>query len=342
MANAPSTDNYVLGKGVIFFNELLNNVYQGERDLGNAPTFSMNIALDKVEHFSSRGGLGKKDKSVISKVTPGIAFSLDEINMDNFSMLALGDVSSVAQAASVISAEAAVVHVGLRGELAKRNLGMLYAIPFENGTVIAVPGEIVTGSITGATATVVYVDGTVATGTIYGYMSAPTVPFTQDDVLTGSIAAAAEVLGSTAGVVASTSYGYAVVTDATGTTVQAANDAQFDATLKDAVIGRIKWSDTPVDVADGESVLVNYYALAITYDVISAFTKTVVEGFLRFVSDNAAGAQKELKIWRVSITPTGDTAMIGENWSTLGFQGEVLSDMTNHPDSPYMDIIKLT
>jgi len=57
------------------------------------------------------------------------------------------------------------------------------------------------------------------------------------------------------------------------------------------------------------------------------------------VSDNPAGTQQELEIWRCSLTPTGDTAMIGDDWSTLGFVGEVLKDATNHPNSPYMNII---
>ena len=31
--------------------------------------------------------------------------------------------------------------------------------------------------------------------------------------------------------------------------------------------------------------------------------------------------------------------MIGEDWSTLSFVGEVLKDDTNHPTSPYLNVI---
>jgi len=31
--------------------------------------------------------------------------------------------------------------------------------------------------------------------------------------------------------------------------------------------------------------------------------------------------------------------MIGDDWSTLGFTGEILKDEIGHPDSPYMNIL---
>ena len=69
------------------------------------------------------------------------------------------------------------------------------------------------------------------------------------------------------------------------------------------------------------------------------FANTQVVGKLRFVSDNPAGLQQELVVWSVSLTPSGDTAMIGDDWSTLGFVGEILKDEANHPLSPYANII---
>ena len=63
----PSADNYVLGKGVVYFNmkDPITGLYTGERDLGNAPAFSLNVSTEKLEHYSSRGGLKAKDKQVI-------------------------------------------------------------------------------------------------------------------------------------------------------------------------------------------------------------------------------------------------------------------------------------
>ena len=64
-----------------------------------------------------------------------------------------------------------------------------------------------------------------------------------------------------------------------------------------------------------------------------------MEGRVRFVSDNPAGNNLELEIWRVSLAPEGDTGLISNEWGTISFTGEVLKDETNHPDNPYMEII---
>jgi hypothetical protein len=84
---------------------------------------------------------------------------------------------------------------------------------------------------------------------------------------------------------------------------------------------------------------VTYGYAALTYTNIAAFANTQIIGKLRFVSDNPAGNQQELEAWSVSLVPSGDTAMIGDDWSTLGFTGEILKDETNHPLTPYMNII---
>lgn len=159
MATTPSTDNYTLGKGKITFNDL---------DLGNAPSFNFNVELEKLDHFSSRGGIKSKDLSIISQITPTVSFTLDEINGQNMELLALGKMT------------------------------------------------------------------------------------------------------------------------------------------------------------DG---------------VISAFTETTVKGPLTFTSDNPVGNNMKIEFWNVSLTPSGEVSLIGDDWTTLSFTGEVLkSDDIEHKDSPYGDI----
>ena len=112
--------------------------------------------------------------------------------------------------------------------------------------------------------------------------------------------------------------------------------------MKDGTIGRILINadqDSPSDtIAEGDVLHVTYGYFDTDYTEVQAFAETQVEGVLRFVSDNPAGGQQELEVWRCSLTPSGDTAMIGEDWSTLGFAGEILKDETGHPSSPYMNI----
>jgi hypothetical protein len=267
MAVSPNTDNYTLGKGVVFFNrkDMATKLYTGERDLGNAPAFSFNIALEKLEHFSSRGGLKAKDKEIISQITPGCSFTLDEINKENLSLLTLAELTEIVQATGTVTGEAQTAFLGKRTKL-------------ENRMVSSV---VVTDAATGL---VTYVEGPEGVGN------------------------------------------YQIVTD-----------------LKDEKIGRIyinaDQTGATDQMTDGEAILVDYSMADYTYTEVRAFKETQVEGMLRFVSDNPAGTQQELEIWRCSLTPSGDTAMIGDDWSTLGFTGEILKDEVGHPDSPYMNII---
>ena len=245
-------------KGVVYFDryDFTNTEYMGERDLGNAPAFAFNIALEKLEHFSSRGGLKAKDKEVISQITPGVTFTLDEVNKDNLAMLALGETLTVTQAGATISGEVHEAHPGRRIVLTDRDASSVI--------------------VTGPSGTPTYDHGV-------------------------------------------------------------GNDYLIDTELRDDVIGRILILEGG-SITEGELLEVDYTSAATEWIEIRAFNETIVEGRLRFVSDNPVGTQQELEVWRCSLTPTGDTAMIGDDWSTLGFTGEILKDSTGHPDSPYMTI----
>ena len=334
---SPNTGNYTLGKGVVYLDNknMTTGVYDGERDLGNAPAFTFNIALEKLEHFSSRGGLKAKDKEIISQITPSVRFSLDEINKENLAMLTLGSVEEVTQAAGGAIAEAITAHLGKRSDLAHRELGFSL-LPYDGGTVLFVVGETVTGAA-GATGAVLAVTGDATTGTLT-IATTNAIAFVDDETLTGDAAGAADVNSAT-GAVAGTGNPIVLVQDsANAITYVAGTDYAIEATLKDGMIGRIKVLDGG-SIAEGDILHVTYQYSASTYSVIKAIANTQIEGKLRFVSDNPAGTQQELVIWRCSLTPDGDTAMISDDWSTLSFAGEILKDDVNHPDSPYMNMI---
>ena len=338
MAISPNTDNYTLGKGVVFFDQLISGVYQGERDLGNAPAFTFNIALEKLEHYSSRGGLKAKDKEIISQITPGLAFTLDEINKENIALLTLGSTSVVTQAIGVATEELLAVKLDKRVDLDYRGIEY-WVLPYDTGTFIFVVGEVVTGA-GGASGTVVgLAAGSDATsGTLYIAKSNATA-FVDDEAITGDGTGAAAVASTTGGTLG-TGTPIVLVQDAATNLVTyvAGTDYVIDTTLSDDAIGRIKWLSGGT-VTEGLAVDITYGYSALTYTMISTFANTQVNGKLRFVSDNPAGTQQELEVWSVSLTPSGDTALIGDDWSTLGFTGEILKDETNHPTNPYMQII---
>ncbi len=330
MTISPSTDNYTLGKGVVYFDQLIDSVYQGERDLGNAPAFTFSIALEKLEHYSSRGGLRAKDKEIISQITPAVAFTLDEINKENLALLTLADINEVVQTMGVSTEEVVTVHLDMRSPLDWRAI-TTYTLAYDTGTVIFVVGEVVSGA-TGV-GTVLAVTGDSTSGTLT--IALTTAGFVDAEAITGDGSGAALAVGVET--IVTTTPTILVQDDADSITYVAGTDYVIETTLKDDSIGRIKFLSGGT-VVEGEEVHITYGYGATTYYEIQAFKNTQVEGRLRFVSDNPAGGDQELEIWSTSLAPSGDTAMIGDDWSTLGFTGEILKDESGHPDSPYMDI----
>ena len=332
-ASSPSTDNYTLGKGIVYFDKknATTGLYEGERDLGNAPAFSFSIAVEKLEHYSSRGGLRTKDKEIISELTPSVAFTLDEVTKENLALLTLASLNDVTQSAGVATAEEVTAHMDLRSSLAYRNIGTTYTLGYDGGTVLFVPGETVSG-VTGE-GIVLSVTGDATSGTLVLLLT--TAGFVDDESLTGDVAGAADADGTeTASTVKN-----ALVQDSGGTTTYTlGTDYTIDTALKDDTIGRIFFIDGGA-ITEGDTIEVTYAYDAATYTEVQAFAESEIEGRLRFVSDNPAGNDQELEIWRVSLTPSGDTAMIGDDWSTLAFTGEVLKDETGHPSSPYANFI---
>jgi hypothetical protein len=86
IGTAPDPDNYVLGRGKCSFTPKGGT----KRDLGNAPALTVSVAIQWLEHFSSRGGLKVKDKRVAMQLTPTISFTLDEPVGDNLALTFLG------------------------------------------------------------------------------------------------------------------------------------------------------------------------------------------------------------------------------------------------------------
>lgn len=324
----PSTDNYTLGKGIVYFNKKeTGGTYKGERDLGNAPEFKFSVDLTALEHYSSRGGLRAKDKKIISEVTPAIAFTLDEITDENLALLTLGEVESVNQAIADFADTLASVYQDRYRELSKRAVG-IFVLPIDNEVGAGFDiGETVTGGTSAATGVVALV----LTDQLY-LVTVTGGPFQDDEVITGGTSATTADVNDVAG--GAVQSGVLAVTDSTATTQYiAGTDYEVDAT-----VGRIKVL-TSGSILDASDILVTGSCEVYVYQKVKALATSELEGAIRFVSDNPVGNNMELVLHRVSLTPAGDTAMIGEDWSTLGFEGEVLKDETGHPTSPYFDII---
>jgi hypothetical protein len=91
MATAPSIANYSLGKGILQFDRFdSDGLPTGLADLGNAPAFSIQPTVETLEHFSSREGIKKKDKTVIVSAGLSVKFTLDEMSAKNLALAMMG------------------------------------------------------------------------------------------------------------------------------------------------------------------------------------------------------------------------------------------------------------
>jgi hypothetical protein len=119
-------------------------------------------------------------------------------------------------------------------------------------------------------------------------------------------------------------------------------------------------SRTGTKTKDKEVVIETGYTLTFDLDEVSIYNlKVYVKGTtsenkiyanqsldrefaIRFVTDNPAGPNETWYFWRVTLSPNGPFSLIGDEWSTLSFTGEGLSDTVNHSASPYFDIYFVT
>jgi len=334
MPISPHADNYTLGRGVVYFDKKITAThYEGERDLGNATTFAVALAIEKLEHFTSRSGLKAKDKTVITQITPTMTFTLDEVNVENVALTFMAETTAVTQAAADnLSAVLAYGYTGNRyydlGDY--RSVGV-WKLQYDGGTGIFARDEVLTGGTGSQTWIVLQVDGDVTSGTLYLGTKTGATDIVDDEVITGSVAGAAVANG-------------VVTFDATDLCVSdsAANTTFFDKTTDftvDSTVGRIYIVAGGAIETAAASIDVDFACSAASYTKIEPFDDEQVEGRIRFVPDNPVGNNMELLFWRVDLAPGGEVGFIADDWQTMEFTGEILKDETYHSSAPYGEIL---
>lgn len=103
----PDTNNYVLGKGELYFAPFATGtqVPAGERYLGNTPELALTIETQDLDHFSSDRGIREKDDSVVLEVTRRGNFTCDNIDPKNLAVFFFGAASKLAQSAGTFTDE---------------------------------------------------------------------------------------------------------------------------------------------------------------------------------------------------------------------------------------------
>jgi hypothetical protein len=91
--SSPNVDNYFVGKGTCSI------MLAGEttwRDVGNVPTWDLTPNLDVLDHFSSREGNKKKDRSIVRQTSVELKMVMEELTTKNMRMVLMGTPSSAA------------------------------------------------------------------------------------------------------------------------------------------------------------------------------------------------------------------------------------------------------
>jgi hypothetical protein len=83
-----SPQNYTVGGTRFWFNRLVDDSlsparYEGFRDMGNVVDSSLEQAIEELEHFSSKSGTRRRDRSITTQIEEDITFTLDELNVEN-------------------------------------------------------------------------------------------------------------------------------------------------------------------------------------------------------------------------------------------------------------------
>lgn len=90
----------------------------------------------------------------------------------------------------------------------------------------------------------------------------------------------------------------------------------------------------------GAKNLTRFLMAARTGVNIYALQAADAEYALKFVSDNPTGPNKTWYFHRMTLKPSGPMALISEEWATMSFEGEGLSDVIGNPSSPYITVVE--
>ncbi len=352
--------NYVIGRGKLFFDPFLTGtktVSGMERYLGNSPELSSSQNEDKVDHYSSDFGIKVKDDSVSITNDLSLSFSLDDISSENLALWFRGE----AQTNALAGATAATTTVTDLKPGTYVQLGLTAGNPIGARNVsnvsAAMAGTRATGTLTLSTAVPADGDTVTVGGVVYTFK---TVPAGANHVLIGATindcaanledavnadATANPFYATSSGAVVTfhadepgtagnsitlaktfATSGNGTVSGATFSGGSASGTTSVDMTGNfevDAVTGRVFIVESPLHVAAGDDVTFTYDAAVGTEDVVIA-AGTVIMGRLVFISDNAAGQNRDY-IWPYAqIRPDGDFALKGDDWQKMTFSAEVL------------------
>lgn len=306
--NTPLThsENYVFGRGVCYFAKFdANGVPMGERDLGNVPGFTLTVTSEKKEHFSSRSGLRRKDRSITISVAFDAKLTIEDMSAENLALFMAGSVATVTQAATPVTNERiynaesgreyqlGVTTSNITGVRGVSSVTVkLYELVNAAARVNSTPYVI--GDIFKSSTNVFLVT---ASGTTAG--SAPSYTTTAIGDATTDGGATVKFLGTTAAFTVVTHY--ALSTESARVGIVAGANLALGCDLYTEVTG------------DYLSLNVDYTPAANTRQQVTSSGEGAVSGQFRFIADNAEGDNRDLFLASCNLAADGDLPFITES-----------------------------
>lgn len=348
----------VIGKGKLYFERFVPGTHtrsgEGFAYFGNTPELTISKTYEKLEHFSSEGGIKEKDASLETSETSAGKFSTDHISPENVALWYRGTKSPIAQLAGVdVEDTWESIKRGNYFQLGE-TVGQPQGARSISGLTATRGNAHAAGTLTIANAVPVDGDHFIVNGYAYTFRNAPddanevqigaTITLTaaalrdtinaNDDSPVTALAAvgvttlAAKVAGTVgnditlAKAFATGANGSVSAATMAGGTDGGALDIPTNFTVNEAT-GMVRALPHAADLADGDSVTFTYdQGAAGLTQIISG--GHVCEGRLLFVADNPKGENKD-HLWPyVQLTSDGDYALIGDDWQKIGFTYEVL------------------
>jgi hypothetical protein len=358
----PSSKNLLLGAGKTYFRRW---DYAGNplirRHLGNVPKLNLTPTVEKIQKFSSMDGekelYGEAVKSMAYKTTAEI----NEITPYNLALALYGKEGVEVQVAKTVTNEVYTANLGSPISIPYRNItdvtiAALAAAPAAIGAVTsyAAVGDPGTarltsgGNYTGTDNGAYYIKITKANATAGTVTDAE---FTWQKGIGAAPSAAVKVTGTVQtlgeGVTILFAPGasgqdliageiYEIKVTAAGGSYIAGTDFILDKSQLRA--GIVPIPDTS-NIPDGSKVRVSYHAPDGKYPKVMGGAVRAIEGDLLFIGDPSMGRAYTVEIWHVSITPSGDIGLIGDDWGSFTLEMTVLADRINHPDEPFFRMV---
>ncbi len=340
------TNNYVVGRGRLFFGQFKKGTRrpQGQLYFGNTPELSMSQDEDTLDHYSSEGGVRVKDASATLQTDQSGSFACDNISMPNLALWFRGEQIKRVEAGSgsatgtvtfstAVPADGDKITIGGQDVVFKDQPGpndvLIAATIAAQATALAnfindTPSLGVTATSNAAVVTI----KSAAPGTAGNDVTLEKTAATPANITTSG----ANLAGGTdvtedielqrgrwyqLGVTAETPQG---VRGVGGVTI---SDVDDESIVVEAATGRFYINSDATDVADGVTYTVSYGVAAAVEDIVIAKGE-IVEGEMLFLANNAAGENKDYFWPYVKLTPDGDLPLKGDDWQTMTFNIEVL------------------